>query len=122
MSIPPTEADRNVAIAVAYKLAVSAVTQDDQYRHEAAQLVASHVQAQVKEARLKLFTEMGEQDRRNEEAHATILARLTTTLEAVKTEAWPISDPLNVVGGTHKALLDRIEKLRVIAFNALERP
>ena len=53
MNTPPppevkvTEADRNVAWAVAYKLCFPRVAHDDQYRHEAAQLVAAHRQQAV---------------------------------------------------------------------------
>lgn len=45
-----TSEDRNVAMSVAYKLAVQDVTNDDQYRHEAAKIVALHRQQAVAEA------------------------------------------------------------------------
>jgi len=55
------------------------------------------------------------------ESLAADWARLARSLQTISNEAWPISDPLGVEGGTVRAQINRIEKLRVIAVEALRQ-
>jgi chromosome segregation ATPase len=49
------------------------------------------------------------------------LSQLEKALTRISNEAWPISDPLNVKGGTLRCLLDKIEEVRTVARAAIDQ-
>ena len=93
-----TSEDRNVAMSVAYKLAVQDVTHDDQYRHEAAKIVALHRQQAVAEATadaLRTIVELSDANIKAESSRDELAALESENVkmrELLAAAACPVSD------------------------------